>query len=130
MADLSSFEDHIQLRDKIAEDLGWWGDDNYFFLLTTVEKYNLDHSTFDYSEHFEDETEIITPLIQLLTPIIIVAWLSWLLVERAFPGQFQQPDFLKEKTDNPRLDLTVGDLIVWRLAGRFCLREEADIRIA
>ncbi len=128
MADLAPF--NPELNDKIAEDLGLWGDENDFLLTEMVEKYNLDHSTFDYSKHFEDEGELFPPLKQLLLPVLLVAWLGWLLIERAFPGQYHRPWFLEEKTENPRLDLTVGDLIAWRLAGHFCLRADADIRVA
>lgn len=129
MRDLAFAGNDLELTDKVAEDLDLWGDDNYFFLFDMVDRYNLDHSTFDYSKHFEDEGELFTPLTQLFSPFLLIAWLGWLLVERTLPGQFQRPCFLEEKTEPPRLDLTVGDLIAWRLTGNFCLRETANIRV-
>ena len=128
LADLAPLEEDIMLHDKLAEDLGFWGDDNDFFLSEMVEKYDLDYSTFDYSRHFEDEGELFPLHIQLLQPLFILMWLGWLLFERAYPG-YPTPDPFKERTENPRLDLTVGDLIAWRLAGHFCLRADADIRV-
>ncbi|TXF89158.1 hypothetical protein FUA23_11650 [Neolewinella aurantiaca] len=122
-------EPPARLNDKIAEDLGHWGDDNYFFLLDFVERFQLGHSGYVHDDHFESEGEIITIRDQLLAPLAILVWLSWKIIERAFPG-CPTPGLLCLEYDrsNPRKDLTVGDLIAWRLSGDFCLRKDADIR--
>jgi hypothetical protein len=117
------------LNTKIAEDLGLWGDDNYYFLEEFVEKYNLNFDKFDYSNHFESEGELFkgsNALIGLLTLpfLIITRIIKWL-----FP-KFKTPfddSFLPMK--NERTDLTFGDLIVCKLKGEFCLRKNTFIKI-
>lgn len=105
------------------------GGDNDYLLCDFVDQYALRHDGFNYKEHFESEGELYTPLAMAFSPFIITGWLTWKIIERAIPG-LPVPaclDKLESKT-NPRKDLTVGDLIAWRLAGNFCLRAEADIR--
>lgn len=122
-------ESDLNLSDKLAEDLGLWGDDNAFLLEDFVDRFQLDYSAFNYAEHFERETELITIGTQLITPFLIAGWLIWKIIERAFPG-CPTPNVFDDKlrSKNPRKDLTVGDLITWRLTGRFQLRTQADIR--
>lgn len=122
-------EPRVQLNDKIAEDLGHWGDDNYFLILDLVERFKLEHVGYDHDEHFESEGEVISLWSLLAAPFTVFAWLIFKIVERAVPG-CSEPGFLDRWAGrpNPRKDLTVGDLIAWRLAGEFCLRADADIR--
>ncbi|WP_020569374.1 DUF1493 family protein [Neolewinella persica] len=119
----------VTLNNKIAEDLGHWGDDNYFLLLDFVERFKLGHEEYCHDVYFESEGEIITFCTQIVAPFVMVAWLVWKIIERAAPG-YTTPEFLNrwENRLNPRKDLTVGDLIAWRLAGDFCLRKDAAIR--
>jgi hypothetical protein len=117
------------LNTKIAEDLGLWGDDNYFLLEEFVEKHNLNFDKFDYSKYFESEGELFNgsnALIGLLTlPFLIIARIiKWIFpkVETPFDSSF-----LPMK--NVRIDLTFGDLIVCKLKGEFCLRKNTLIKI-
>lgn len=119
----------VRLTDRIAEDLGHWGDDNYFLILDLVERFKLEHNGYDHDKHFESEGEVITIGTQLIAPFMVVVWLAWKIIERAVPG-CSEPGFFSrwEDRSNPRKDLMVGDLIAWRLAGDFCLRKDAAIR--
>ncbi|RNC86907.1 MAG: hypothetical protein ED556_05650 [Winogradskyella sp.] len=117
------------LNTKICEDLGLWGDDNYFLLEEFVTKNNLNFDKFDYSEHFESEGELFNgnnALIGLLTlPFLIVARIiKWIFPKIKTPFD---NSFLPMK--NERADLTFGDLIVCKLKGEFCLRKETLIEI-
>tara|TARA_R110002012_G_scaffold321222_2_gene548217 strand:- start:19 stop:459 length:441 start_codon:yes stop_codon:yes gene_type:complete len=117
------------LNTKIAEDLGLWGDDNYYLLEEFVKKHNLNFDKFDYSKHFESEGELFNgsnALIGLLTlPFLIIARIiKWVFPKVKTPFD---SSFLPLK--NERADLTFGDLIVSKLKGEFCLRKETLIEI-
>jgi len=117
------------LNTKIAEDLGLWGDDNYYLLEEFVKKHNLNFDKFDYSKHFESEGELFNgsnALIGLLTlPFLIIARIiKWVFPKVKTPFD---SSFLPLK--NERADLTFGDLIVSKLKGEFCLRKETQIEI-
>ena len=117
------------LNTKIAEDLGLWGDDNYYLLEEFVKKHNLNFDKFDYSKHFESEGELFNgsnALIGLLTlPFLIIARIiKWFFPKVKTPFD---SSFLPLK--NERADLTFGDLIVSKLKGEFCLRKETLIEI-
>lgn len=115
------------LSTKIAEGLGFWGDDNSYLLTEFVETFQLAANGFNYHEHFEDEGELFNSYAILLAfPRLI----TWLLYELAIRGgcEIPRPEWLEPKTTNPRKDLTVGDLMAWHLKGDFCLRETELIR--
>tara|TARA_R110002020_G_scaffold79907_1_gene199732 strand:+ start:15 stop:455 length:441 start_codon:yes stop_codon:yes gene_type:complete len=117
------------LNTKIAEDLGLWGDDNYYLLEEFVKKHNLNFDKFDYSKHFESEGELFNgsnALIGLLTlPFLIIAR----IIKWFFPNVKTQFDSSFLPLKNERADLTFGDLIVSKLKGEFCLRKETQIEI-
>ena len=117
------------LNTKIAEDLGLWGDDNYYLLEVFVKKYNLDFNKFDYSKYFESEGELFkgrNALIGLLTlPFLIIARIiNWISPNVRIPFD---SSFLLMKSK--RSDLTFGDLIVCKLKGEFCLRKGTSVEI-
>jgi len=117
------------LNTKIAEDLGLWGDDNYFLLDEFITKHNLNFDKFDYSKYFESEGELFNgsnALIGLLTlPFLIIARIiKWVVPKVKTPFD---SSFLPLK--NERADLTFGDLIVCKLKGEFYLRKETLIEI-
>ena len=117
------------LNSKIAEDLSLWGDDNYEFLIEFVEKYKLDFDNFKYNEHFESEGELFNSaktLLWIITlPFKIIAW----FVKLIFPKLETDLDNSFIPKANDRKDLTFGDLIVCKLKGKFCLRENTLIEI-
>jgi hypothetical protein len=119
----------IRLDSKIAEDLGHWGDDNYFLLVEFIEKYKLNFDEFDYSLHFESEGELFNSLTALFTVICLPFLLLALFLKWIFPTLKTPFDETLKPRKNEREDLTFGDLIVSKLKGEFCLRSEIKIEI-
>lgn len=66
-----SCEKNIFIKSKIANDLDLWGDDNCDMLEDLITKYNLDFSEFNYSEYFESEGELFSPISTLLRILLI-----------------------------------------------------------
>ncbi|WP_437400094.1 hypothetical protein [Flagellimonas lutimaris] len=117
------------LNTKIAEDLGLWGDDNYFLLEEFVEKHNLNFKKFDYGKHFESEGELFNSSNALIWLLTLPYLISARIIKWIFPNvkiSFDSSSsFLPKK--NERADLTFGDLIVCKLKGEFCLRKNTLI---
>ncbi len=111
------------LNTKIAEDLELLGDDNYFLLEEFVDKYHLNYDDFNYEEYFESECELFNPN-ELFFGILL---LPFSLIERGilyFYPQIKTPIIsYYSKKHQKRKDLTFGDLIIWKLNGKFCLRK-------
>nr|WP_299383100.1 hypothetical protein [Allomuricauda sp.] len=117
------------LNTKIAEDLGLWGDDNYYLLDEFVTKHNLNFDKFDYSKHFESEGELFNGNEVLIGLLTLPFWIIARIIKWIFP-KVRTPfesSFLPMK--NERADLTFGDLIVCQLKGEFCLRKNTMIEI-
>lgn len=114
------------LNEKIAEDHHCWGDDNDDLLYSFIEKYELDHSDFIYNDHFESESEIFNIWSALLTILFIPYWLLVLIINWIFRFDFP---FFPSNSINPRKDLTVGDLITWRINKKFILRSEVEMKL-
>ncbi|NQY31254.1 MAG: hypothetical protein HRT69_17530 [Flavobacteriaceae bacterium] len=57
------------LNTRIAEDLGLFGDDNYFLLIEFSKKHDVNFDKFEYEKHFESEGELFNP-IRTLTAIL------------------------------------------------------------
>jgi hypothetical protein len=117
------------LNTRIAEDLGLFGDDNYFLLTEFAEKYNLDFNSFEYDKYFENEGELFHPGRFLIGIILLPFFIVTKIINWIFP---------KVKIDLSKLilpkiretsDLTFGDLIVSKLNGEFCLRKNTLIEI-
>ena len=125
----ASGEKNIGLNTRIAEDLGLFGDDNYFLLTEFFERYNVDFENFEYDKHFENEGELFHPIRTLIGIILLPLFLITKIVNWIFP---------KIKIDLSKLiipkiretsDLTFGDLIVSKLKGEFCLRKNTLIEL-
>ena len=125
-----SGEKKICNKSKIANDLGFWGDDNYYSLGDFVSKYKLDFSDFNYDEHFESEGELFgsgTVLLRILIlPFIIIRFILFVLIKpfsKEYSSTINNFNFFLEKNKSNRLDLTMGDLITSKIQGKFNLRE-------
>ncbi len=124
---VESSEKGFSLHSKICHDLGLWGDDNLELLEKFAAKYNIDLSGFDYSKHFESESEIFHSGIELIYilffPFFFIIWIirnikydfkNWKTLEF-------YPNWGRRATP---LDLTFGDLICWYLTKSSSLRNE------
>lgn len=117
------------LNTKIAEDLGLWGDDNYYLLEDFIAKYNLNFDKFDYSEHFESEGELFNSGNALIGIFTFPLWIVARILKWIFPIVKTPFDYSFLPMKNKRADLTFGDLIVCKLKGEFCLRKNTLIEI-
>ncbi|WP_299261426.1 hypothetical protein [uncultured Aquimarina sp.] len=119
------------LNTKIVDDLKLWGDDNYFLLIEFVEKYNLNFEKFEYDKHFDSEGEfigfknLILGLLKL--PLLIIN--SLIIKYISFNTYYRIDNMLYDRT-NEKKDLTFADLILSKLNGEFCLRNECKIELA
>lgn len=121
----------INLNTKIVDDLKLWGDDNYFMLVEFTEKYNLNFDEFEYDKHFDSEGEFVgfkTLILGLLKlPILII---NSLLIKYFSPKIYNKIENILYDRTNDKKDLTFGDLILSKLNGEFCLRDECKIELA
>ncbi|GAA3556300.1 DUF1493 family protein [Snuella lapsa] len=117
------------LNTKIAEDLGLWGDDNYFLLEEFVKKHNLNFEKFDYSEYFESEVELFNGSDALIGLLTLPFWIVARIIKWIFPKVKTPFENSFLPTKNERTDLTFGDLIICKLKGEFCLRKNTLVEI-
>ena len=119
------------LNTKIVDDLKLWGDDNYFLLIEFIEKYNLNFEKFEYDKHFDSEGEfigfknLILGLLKL--PLLII---NSLIIKYISFNTYHRIDNILYDRTNEKKDLTFADLILSKLNGEFCLRNECRIELA
>ena len=125
-----SWEKVNGLNTKIAEDLELLGDDNYDFLELFVNKYELDYGDFDYCKHFDTEAELFSGWRGFNSFILLPHHLIKILIQYIFPSTkyFFEKLYNKNQIDK-KDDLTFGDLVVWKLKGSFCLRNDTKINL-
>lgn len=133
IAEYYSGENSTHYKNKIEQDLGMYGDDNYYFLEDFVEKYQLSFEEFDYSQYFLSEGELAPSgftiiLIFLLIPLILLNVLI-LGVVKLFSPKFHKkvehifiPNLFKREEYRPTLDLTIGDLVASLTEKKFTLK--------
>lgn len=119
------------LNTKIVDDLKFLGDDNYFLLIEFIEKYNLNFDKFEYDKHFESEGDFIgfknLVLGLLKLPVLIIN--SLIIKYFSITLYIRIDNFFFDRT-NEKKDLTFGDLILSKLKGEFCLRDECRVQLA
>ncbi|MFP9100137.1 hypothetical protein ACLI09_13890 [Flavobacterium sp. RHBU_24] len=76
-----SWENVKSLSTTVENDLGLYGDDNYYMLIKFIDKYQLEEDGFDYSTHFLSEGELFNSgtmfLHLLLLPLYIIKLISF-----------------------------------------------------
>ena len=107
------------LKTKIAEDLSFYGDDNYYMLTKFVEKFELDHTDFNYDEHFHSEGEIANSEIALYNLLILSVWLPLKTIELLTLNnvKINKPSFYKPS--RKVIDMTFKDLLTWYIEGKY-----------
>jgi len=119
------------LKTKIVDDLGLWGDDNLFLLEDFSNKYNVNFDKFNYNEHFDSEGDFISfkefILGILKLPILII---NNLIIKHLSLSIYNKIDNILYDRTNEKKDLTFGDLILSKLNGEFSLRENCKIKLA
>ncbi len=66
-----SGDKNICNKSKIANDLSFFGDDNYLLLEDFITKFKVDFSNFNYDEHFESEGELTISIWGILSVLFI-----------------------------------------------------------
>ena len=117
------------LNTRIAEDLGLFGDDNYFLLNEFAEKYDVDFESFEYGKHFESEGELFNSFRALISILSLPFFLIAKIMKFIFPKINIDLSNLIVSNSRETSDLTFGDLIVSKLKGEFCLRKNTLIEI-
>lgn len=107
------------LKTKIAEDLSFYGDDNYYMLTKFVEKFELDYTDFNYDEHFHSEGEIANSEIALYNLLILSIWLPLKTIELLTLNnvKINKPSFYKPS--RKVTDMTFKDLLTWYIEGKY-----------
>ncbi|WP_281336212.1 DUF1493 family protein [Flavobacterium eburneipallidum] len=125
-----SGEKKISNKSKIANDLGFLGDDNCYLLEDFITKYGVDFSNFNYDEYFESEGELFGSsavlLKILILPLFIIKFVLFLLIKpfsKEHSSKINNFNFFLKKFQSDRIDLTMGDLITSKIQGKFYLRE-------
>ncbi len=119
------------LNTTIVDDLGLWGDDNLFLLEAFLNKYDVDFSKFNYDAHFDSEGEFVdfkTVVFGILKLPIRIA--NSLIIKFISYNTYNKIDSMLYEKTNEKKDLTFGDLILSKLNGEFCLRNEYRIELA
>ncbi|MBF4473191.1 DUF1493 family protein [Flavobacterium sp. HJJ] len=107
------------LKTKIAEDLSFYGDDNYYLLTKFVEKFELEHSNFNYDERFHSEGEIANSEIALYNLLILSVWLPLKTIELLSLNnvKINKPSFYKPS--RKVTDMTFKELLTWYIEGKY-----------
>ncbi|RDC57325.1 DUF1493 family protein [Pedobacter chinensis] len=114
-----SGDDVTSLNTKIVGDLGLSGDDNYFLLVKFVEKFQLEHSDFNYDKHFYSEAELYDSAAALYNLLVISIWLPLKTIELLTFNKLKisKPTFYKPARSVS--DMTFRDLLVWYVEGKY-----------
>ncbi|WP_291116719.1 hypothetical protein [Empedobacter sp. UBA7248] len=112
----------------IEQDLGFCGDDTYFLIEEFVEKYNLDFSKFNFSEHFLSEGESANGFQVLFNMVLLpLYFLFWLVKEFTFDLINLNKYLIKivklfSINQRETLDMSFGDLLTSYLNKKYTLR--------
>ncbi len=120
----------LSLKTTIEHDLGCAGDDSLLLMEKFVRHYKLDTTNFDYERHFSYEEDISNSWSALILLLWLPFWLLFLGLRLISFGKINLR--LPEGDPDPeskKLDLTFGDMVIWYLKGRFCLRQDVLVRI-
>lgn len=115
----------------IEKDLGFSGDDTYFLMEKFVEKYNLDFSKFDFSEHFLEEFELMSGFQVLFNMVLLpLYFLFWLVKEFTFDLIDLNKYLIKivklfSTNQRETLDMSFGDLLTSYINKKYTLRSKA-----
>ena len=120
-------DEDINLRTSIAEDLSLWELDGYIFLDDFQEKFGikLPDDAYDY---------VCPPVLKLrflekLSFAILFVVAFPLIMLRALFIQNDPPEILGKKIKRNRKRLTLGDLVMTLVVGKFVKRENLKIEL-
>lgn len=102
------------INNKIEEDLGLSGDDNYYLLEEFVTKFELDYKDFNYDKHFYSEGELVGSGAAIVNLLTLSVWLPLKTIELLTFNKLNldKPKF-PVRPDREVTDLTFKDLLTW-----------------
>ncbi|GEM50663.1 hypothetical protein [Empedobacter brevis] len=124
----SSYEKVDNSDILIEQDLGFCGDDTYFIMEEFVEKYNLDFSKFNFSEHFLNDLELFNSFQVVLNIVFLpLYFLLWLVKEFTFDLINLNKYLIKivklfSTNQRETLDMSFGDLLTSYTNKKYTLR--------
>ncbi len=108
-------------KNKVSEDLGLDGDDNYYMLIKFIEKFELDYSDFKYDDHFYSEGELFNSEAAFWDFLTLSIWVPIKTIELLTLNKlhFKKPSFY---TPNRTVkDLTFREMVNWYVEGKFTI---------
>ena len=125
----SSGIDVTSLNSRIAEDLGLFGDDNYFLLEQFVDKFELQHDGFEYNKHFYSEGELFDSSAALYNLLTLSIWLPMKTIELLTLNKLKlnKPNFYEP--EHEVTDMTFKDLLTWYLEGNYTTSQQVSYKI-
>lgn len=113
----------------IEEDLFLSGLDNESLLIAFIEKYDIDFSKFDFSEHFLEEFELMSGFQVLFNMVLLpLYFLFWLIKEFTFDLIDLNKYLIKivklfSTNQRETFDMSFGDLLTSYLNKKYTLRD-------
>ena len=121
-----SRENVKSLSTKIAEDLSLYGDDNYELLVKFIDKFEVEHSEFDYGKHFHSEGEIADPTIALFNLLTLSVWLPMKTLELLTLNKIKLPKPKFHSPERKVSDMKFKELLTWYIEGEY--KTDVDIK--
>lgn len=121
--------DVTSLDSRIAEDLGLFGDDNYFLLEQFVDKFELQYDGFEYHKHFYSEGELFDSSVALFNLLTLSIWLPMKTIELLTLNKLKlnKPNFYKP--EHEVTDMTFRDMLTWYLEGNYTTSKQISYKI-
>jgi len=108
-------------EDKVSQDLGLSGDDNYDMLIKFVNKFELDYSDFKYEDHFYSEGELFGSEAAFWNFLTLSIWVPLKTIELLSFNKLQLKKPLFYTPNRAVKDLTFREMVNWYVEGKFPL---------
>ena len=122
-------ENNINLKTTLINNLGLHGEDNYDLLSKFIARYKLRLDGFNYSKHFNSETEVFNNGMVFIRILFFPFFFSiWLIRIIGAKGKnWRSIEFYPKWKGPHRLDLSIGDLVIWKLSNNYNLRANTRV---
>lgn len=109
------------ISQKIDEDLGLSGDDNYDMLVKFVHKFELDYSDFKYEDHFYSESELFGSEAAFCNFLTLSIWVPLKTIELITLNKLQFKKLSFFTPNRTVKDLTFREMVNWYVQGKFSI---------
>jgi len=124
-------EENIDCQTKIENDLGYYGMDNEEISYLLHDKFKVDFSNFEYDKYLTSEGELANPVKLLFLPILLIRYCLTCLTNLYSKELSCKISELKLPFESRPLkkDVTIGDLVLSVVEGKFTERKNSFIEI-